>query len=107
MFLTSYHNGKLPGNERDRHEAHNLYSRVDLSKSFAQLSFPHPLMLQEKGANKALGVAAKAPIKPCTQFGPLQGEQILLKDITDDFEMKELWQVLFTSFFSVRLHMIR
>ena len=28
-----------------------------------------------------------------TQFGPLQGEQILMKDIPDDFEMKELWQV--------------
>ena len=75
-------------------EGYNLYSRVDLSKTFAQLSLPNPLILQERGGNKALGVVAKVAIKECTQFGPLQGEQILLKDIPDDFEMKELWQVM-------------
>ena len=69
---------------------------MDLSKSFAQLSLPQPLQLQERGGNKGLGGTAKTPIKACTQFGPLQGEQILLKDIPDDFEMKELWEVIFT-----------
>jgi hypothetical protein len=76
-------------------EGYNLYSRVDLSKSFAQLSLPHPLILQERGGSKALGVVAKVTIKEYTEFGPLQGEQILLQDIPDDFEMKELWQVSF------------
>ena len=66
---------------------------MDLSKSFAQLSIPHPLILQERGGKKSLGVVAKTAIKALTQFGPLQGEHILLKDIADDFEMKELWQV--------------
>ena len=66
---------------------------MDLSKSFAQLSIPHLLILQERGGKKSMGVVAKSSIKELTQFGPLQGEQILLKDIADDFEMKELWQV--------------
>ena len=63
-------------------------TELDMLYSFAE----------ERGVSKALGVSAKAPIKECTQFGPLQGEQVLLKDITDDFEMKELWQVLFQHF---------
>ena len=81
------------GNEKEGNDGYNNYSRMDLSKSFAQLSLPHPLILQEQGGKKALGVIAKTSIDALTQFGPLQGEQILLKDIADDFEMKELWQV--------------
>ena len=81
------------GKEKEGSDGYNNYSRMDLSKSFAQLSLPHPLILQEQGGKKALGVIAKTSIDSLTQFGPLQGEQILLKDIADDFEMKELWQV--------------
>ena len=81
-------------NEKEGTDGYSNYSRMDLSKSFAQLSLPHPLILQEQGGKKALGVIAKTSIDALTQFGPLQGEQILLKDIADDFEMKELWQVL-------------
>ena len=79
--------------KKDKPDGYGTYSRVDLSKSFAQLSLPNPLILQERGASKALGVTAKTAIKAYTQFGPLQGEHILLKDIPEDFEMKELWQV--------------
>ena len=92
-FYYSYHDGKVGQNEKEGNDGYNNYSRVDLSKSFAQLSLPPPLVLQERGGKKALGVIAKTPIKALTQFGPLQGEQIMLKDIADDFEMKELWQV--------------
>ena len=86
-------NEKTTESKKDKPDGYGAYSRVDLSKSFAQLSLPHPLVLQERGASKALGVTAKTAIKAYTQFGPLQGEHILLKDIPEDFEMKELWQV--------------
>ena len=88
MFLCS-----SEANEKEGNDGYNNYSRMDLSKSFAQLSIPHLLILQERGGKKILGVVAKNSIKALTQFGPLQGEQIFLKDIADDFEMKELWQV--------------
>ena len=84
---------KTTESKKDKPDGYGAYSRVDLSKSFAQLSLPHPLILQERGASKALGVTARTAIKAYTQFGPLQGEHILLKDIPEDFEMKELWQV--------------
>lgn len=90
---SSCNNAETTGNEKDKGEGYSLYSRVDLSKSFAQLSFPQPLLLQDRGGNRGLGVTAKTSIMAFTQFGPLQGEQILMKDIPDDFEMKELWQV--------------
>ena len=84
---------EVASGDKDKHVNHNNYSRMDLSKSFAQLSLPGQLQLQERGINRKLGVTAKSAIKASTQFGPLQGEQILLRDIPDDFEMKELWQV--------------
>ena len=89
----NFSNEKTTEGKKDKSDGYGTYSRVDLSKSFAQLSLPHPLILQERGASKALGVTAKTAIKAYTQFGPLQGEHILLKDIPEDFEMKELWQV--------------
>ena len=89
----------MASSDKVKHDNYSHYSRLDLSKSFAQLSLPGPLQLQEISTkksgdtNKGLGVTAKLAIKASTQFGPLQGEQILLKDIPDDFKMKELWQV--------------
>ena len=93
LIRDNFSNEKMTESKKDKSAGYGTYSRVDLSKSFAQLSLPHPLILQERGASKALGVTAKTAIKAYTQFGPLQGEHILLKDIPEDFEMKELWQV--------------
>ena len=93
LIHDDFSNEKTTESRKDKPDGYGTYSRVDLSKSFAQLSLPHPLILQERGASKALGVTAKTAIKAYTQFGPLQGEHILLKDIPEDFEMKELWQV--------------
>ena len=91
---------------KDKTDGYGTYSRVDLSKSFAQLSLPHPLILQERGASKALGVTAKTAIKAYTRFGPLQGEHILLKDIPEDFEMKELWQVRNPVYVLLKIYLI-
>ena len=87
---------------------------LDLSKSFAQLSLPSQFYLHysEKedssppSAALAPGTAssddfrgprvlvrAEAGIDARTQFGPLQGEAILEKDIPEDFHMKDLWQI--------------
>ena len=93
IFVCKFFCSYGEGTDKEANDSYNNYSRMDLSKSFAQLSLPHPLVLQERGGKKALGVIAKTSIETLTQFGPLQGEQILLKDIADDFEMKELWQV--------------
>ena len=86
--------------------------RLDLSKSFAQLSIPSQFYLHnsEKAAPTAstlssstasnddfcgprVLVRAEAGIAPRTQLGPLQGEAILEKDIPEDFHMKDLWQI--------------
>ena len=79
------YNRKFPEN--------SLPEGLDLSKSFAQLSLPSPLMLIEKEPGQGLSVVAKANIKAFTQFGPLQGEPILEKDVPEDFDMKDLWPV--------------
>ena len=65
------------------------FDHVDLSKSFAQLSLPECLQIQDSGQS----VVAKTDVKFLTQFGPLQGESIAERDIADDFEMKDLWMV--------------
>ena len=64
-----------------------------MSKSFAQLSLPRQLRLEEKDPMHGLGVMVKSEVKANTQFGPLQGEAIEEKDVTEDFKMKDLWQV--------------
>lgn len=99
------------------------FSPQNLSKSFAQLSLPAPLALEERqgGTSGAglgegsrtftgtpLSVVARLPIKAYTQFGPLQGETILERDVPEDFDMKDLWQVglkehLIGLFFKARL----
>jgi hypothetical protein len=67
--------------------------RQFLAKSFAQLSLPSQLSLEERDSVHGLGVVAKTDVKTHTQFGPLQGEAILERDIPEDFHMKDLWQV--------------
>lgn len=82
---------------------------VDLSRSFAQLSLPSPLRLApapaaaaaaegEAAAASAAGggglcVVARQAVAARTQFGPLQGEDMLERDVPEDFDMKDLWQV--------------
>lgn len=66
---------------------------LDLSKSFAQLSLPTPLQLVEREPGKGLSVVARTDLAPRTQFGPLQGEKILERDVAEDLDMRELWQV--------------
>ena len=85
---------------------------LDLSKSFAQLSLPSQFYLHhfEKAASSSAAAAAasassdefsgprvlvhaEAGIDARSQFGPLQGESILEKDIPEDFHMKDLWQI--------------
>ena len=81
------------------------YNRLDLSKSFAQLSLPSLLSLEKRAtfgdasgssgqtAALSLAVVARVAVKAYTQFGPLQGEPILERDVPEDFDMKDLWQV--------------
>ncbi len=86
---------------------------VDLSKSFAQLSLPGQFCLQpgEEPSPSSSGtppapssdgcglqnlrvvVRAESGVAARTQFGPLQGEPILERDVPEDFHMKDLWQV--------------
>lgn len=101
-------------NKKEEEEQTEQTAGLDLSKSFAQLSLPASLMLAERtapdaaaaaaaaggeaggaggGATRQLGVLARAPLKAFAQFGPLQGEPMLEKDVPEDFDMKDLWQV--------------
>ena len=66
---------------------------LDLSKSFAQLSLPSPLRLAEREPGQGLSVVARSRLAARTQFGPLQGERILERDVPEDFDMRDLWQV--------------
>ena len=87
---------------------------IDLSKSFAQLSLPSQFYLhyseRDPASTSSTAVAsatassdemsgprvlvrAESGIFARTQLGPLQGEAILEKDIPEDFQMKDLWQI--------------
>ena len=67
---------------------------MDLSKSFAQLSLPSPpLALEERESGHGLSVVAKDFLSPRSRFGPLLGETIEEKDVPEDFNMKDLWQI--------------
>ncbi|TRY69509.1 hypothetical protein TCAL_09400 [Tigriopus californicus] len=79
--------------ENDKSPIH--LNHVDLSKSFARLSLPLALELKDTEPNHGLGVRVKCEegIKARTQFGPLQGEAILEREIPEDFLMKDLWQI--------------
>lgn len=90
-FSTS--GGKTQGDENDKSPIH--LSHVDLSKSFARLSLPLTLELKETEPGHGLGVIVKCEegIKARTQFGPLQGESILEREIPEDFLMRDLWQI--------------
>lgn len=71
---------------------------MDLSKSFAQLSLPQQLALEERDPAHGLGVVVRCAggLRARTQLGPLQGEPILERDVPEDFRMKDLWQVFAT-----------
>jgi hypothetical protein len=95
----------------DRGLNFHLPDNLDLSKSFAQLSLPGQLQLQavvasattassaggggDCGGHHGLHVLVRAEtgVAARTQFGPLQGEPILERDVPEDFQMKDLWQI--------------
>ena len=69
---------------------------MDPSKSFAQLSLPGQLCLEEREPSHGLGVVARTGcggLAARTQLGPLQGEPVLERDVAEDMDMKDLWQV--------------
>ena len=84
--------GKKSGNESNNTQP-RCYDRMDLSKSFAQLSLPSLLQLEETDSVHGLCIITKQKVASLTQFGPLEGESILEKDVPEDFRMKDLWQV--------------
>jgi len=64
---------------------------LDLSRSFAQLTLPSILTLAEAGSG--VKVAAGEVVEERTQLGPLKGEAMLERDVPEDFDMKDLWQI--------------
>lgn len=65
----------------------------DNNFKFAYISLPNGLCLNESSAIEGLSVYSNIDIKEFTQFGPLLGKVIKEVDISEDFNMKYLWQI--------------
>lgn len=60
---------------------------------FASLSLPSILYLADTNTPHGIGVFTNTNIKEFTQLGPLLGKIIREVDISEDFNMRDLWQV--------------
>lgn len=60
---------------------------------FASLSLPSLLYLADTNTSHGIGVFTNTNIKEFTQLGPLLGKIIREVDISEDFNMRDLWQV--------------
>ncbi|XP_047111747.1 uncharacterized protein LOC124788521 [Schistocerca piceifrons] len=63
-------------------------------QSYAEASLPVSLTLKMCNAEHGLSVVALTHIQPFTQFGPLVGQAIREMDIPDDFNMKDIWEIM-------------
>ncbi|RZB40865.1 uncharacterized protein BDFB_005912 [Asbolus verrucosus] len=60
---------------------------------FAKISLPSFLQLVETNTMHGLGVAAKIDIQEFTQFGPLIAKVVKEVDISEDSNMRDLWEI--------------
>lgn len=70
----------------------DMDSNLD-SFPFASLSLPSILYLADTNTSHGIGVFTNTNIKEFTQLGPLLGKVIREVDISEDFNMRDLWQV--------------
>ena len=68
------------------------YFEKEASSTSSSAAAPASASSDEISGPRVL-VRAEAGIDARTQFGPLQGEAILEKDVPEDFHMKDLWQI--------------
>lgn len=61
--------------------------------SFAYLSLPNTLKLDNSNTTHGLSVFTNCEIKEFTQFGPLVGSLIKEVDIAEDNSMRDLWEI--------------
>ncbi|KAB0792661.1 hypothetical protein PPYR_14620 [Photinus pyralis] len=61
--------------------------------TFSFLSLPHGLQLNEVNGTEELCIVTSITIKEFTQFGPLFGKTVKEVDISEDFNMKHLWEI--------------
>ncbi|XP_072376450.1 uncharacterized protein [Diabrotica undecimpunctata] len=66
----------------------------DLTKySYSMLSLPSCLNINETGTHHGLGIFAKSDLEPFAQFGPLVGNLIKERDISEDVNMQYIWEI--------------
>lgn len=65
----------------------------ETSRSFAEESMPAGLELKIIDEEHGKSVVARAPIAQYTKFGPIVGPQIHEKDISDESDMRHIWEV--------------
>lgn len=65
----------------------------EATRSFAEESLPSELELQIIDEEHGKSVVARSPIAQFTQFGPIVGPQIHEKDISDESDMRHIWEV--------------
>ncbi|XP_063238994.1 uncharacterized protein LOC134540265 [Bacillus rossius redtenbacheri] len=63
-------------------------------RSYAEASLPSALALDACAGDGEARVVAATHVQQFTQFGPLVGQPIQEKDIPDDFNMKNMWEVV-------------
>ncbi|EFA01111.1 hypothetical protein TcasGA2_TC010323 [Tribolium castaneum] len=64
---------------------------------FAYVSLPSFLQLMETNTEHGLGVWAKMDIEEFTQFGPLVGKVVKEVDISEDSNMRDIWEIFVDS----------
>ncbi|XP_063920863.1 uncharacterized protein LOC135135662 [Zophobas morio] len=60
---------------------------------FARASLPNFLQLIDTNTDHGLGVFAKIEIQEFTQFGPLVGKVVKEVDISEDSNMRDIWEI--------------
>ncbi|XP_050299642.1 uncharacterized protein LOC126738382 isoform X2 [Anthonomus grandis grandis] len=68
----------------------NCIKTEDISTSFARISLPNCLKFIDQDAT---GVTTKILLKPFTEFGPLIGTPVKEVDISDDSNMRYIWEI--------------
>lgn len=77
-------------------EQNNTHTCNDIKHTFAYLSLPKGLYLEETNTPHGLGVFSKEDLKEFTQMGPLTGPTIKEVDIPEECNMRDLWEIVST-----------
>lgn len=82
-----------PDDDKKTNWKEAMNTKVEVTRSYAEESLPVGLDLQVIDEEHGKSVVAKAHIAQYTQFGPLVGPRIHEKDISDESDMRHIWEV--------------